>query len=61
MFQVGNYLNPSAGDPCFDDLADARKHAESLASQRRLTAIAIWGEHNETLYLFLNEEEFQCI
>ncbi|WP_455233139.1 hypothetical protein [Geopseudomonas aromaticivorans] len=61
MFQVGSYLNPLPGDASFPDLTQARQHAETMAAKCRNTPVAIWGVDNETLYLFLNGEEFQCI
>lgn len=59
MYRVGHFLNPLSSDPSYTDLKDARAQASQLASKCEKSAIAIWDERDDTISLFLNNEEFR--
>ncbi|MFU2936892.1 hypothetical protein ACM7NO_26410 [Pseudomonas aeruginosa] len=59
LYRVGNFLQPLTGDPAVKGIAMAREEARRMANAATCTPIAIWGQHDETIALFLNGEEFQ--
>ncbi|MBD9427888.1 hypothetical protein IB232_21355 [Pseudomonas sp. PDM15] len=61
LYRVGNFLQPLPGDPAVKGILLAREEARRMASDATCTPIAIWGQHDETIALFLNGEEFQPV
>ncbi|HBP1341834.1 TPA: hypothetical protein L5T32_004177 [Pseudomonas aeruginosa] len=59
LYRVGNLLQPLPGDPTVKGIVMAREEARRMAKAASCTPIAIWGQHDETIALFLNGEEFQ--
>lgn len=57
-YRVGRYLSPQPDDPALATLADAHREAAQQAAECDKTAIAVWGEDDETLALYLNGESF---
>jgi len=57
-FRVGRYLSPQPDDPAKATLAEAHQEASRQAAVCEKTAIAIWGDDDETLALYLNGECF---
>ncbi|OWJ93014.1 hypothetical protein B6S59_18840 [Pseudomonas sp. A46] len=61
LYLVGNFLQPLPGDPAVKGIVMAREEARRMAKAASCTPIAIWGQHDETIALFLNGEEFQPV
>lgn len=61
LYRVGNFLQPLPGDPAVKGIVMAREEARRMAKAATCTPIAIWGQHDETIALFLNGEEFQPV
>ncbi|HFH3086244.1 TPA: hypothetical protein ACGJRU_005704 [Pseudomonas aeruginosa] len=61
LYRVGNFLQPLPGDPVVKGILLAREEARRMANDATCTPIAIWGQHDETIALFLNGEEFQPV
>lgn len=61
LYRVGNFLQPLPGDPTVKGIVMAREEARRMAKATSCTPIAIWGQHDETIALFLNGEEFQPV
>lgn len=61
LYRIGNLLQPLPGDPAVKGIVQAREEARRMAKAATCTPIAIWGQHDETIALFLNGEEFQPV
>ena len=61
LYRIGNLLQPLPGDPAVKGIVLAREEARRMAKAATCTPIAIWGQHDEPIALFLNGEEFQPV